>query len=501
MKKYILEITVFTSGAIVMIFEMVGSRIFAPYIGSSLVVWTSLIGVILAALSYGYNLGGKLADRKPNYKFLSFLILFSALSLASCLMFKDDVLYLLQIYVNNLPLSSIIATTLLFAPGSIFFGMISPYAIRLKLEKIESSGEAVGRMYAISTLGSIIGTFLSGFYLIPMFGTSKILIILSVILFLLSILVYKENVTKKEKFFGLFSGLLFLIIFVGIGKSTFADNSNIVEVETLYNHVKIIDSVDREVDRPVRYLMTDPMGVQGAEYTDGKGGLAMDYGKYYDLVDIFKSDINNALFIGGGTYSYPRHFLELHNEAEVEIVEIDAALTELSKKYFGLKDDPRMKIYHEDGRTFLNRLNKKFDVVYLDAFNSHISVPFQLATKEAVEGIYDALKEDGVLLMNMITALEGENSKFLRAELATYKTIFPHVYLFQVKNDFSYDKIQNVILVASKNQGRTELKSDDENFQRMLLDIYDKDIELDLPVLTDDYAPVDFYMMGIHNLK
>jgi predicted membrane-bound spermidine synthase len=155
-----LGVIVFLCGAVVMILEMVGSRILAPYLGTSIVVWTSLIGIILGCLSIGYWWGGQLADENPSYRSLSLIILLAGLFVATIALSKSYVLELLQRHAGTIHLGATLGTLLLFAPPSILLGMVSPYAVRLKMRDLRDSGRTVGNLYAISTMGSIFGTFL-----------------------------------------------------------------------------------------------------------------------------------------------------------------------------------------------------------------------------------------------------------------------------------------------------------------------------------------------------
>ena len=193
MKKYILEIIVFICGAVVMILELVGSRVLAPYVGTSIIVWTSLIGIILGSLSLGYWWGGKIADRKPNYKTFSMIIFIPAVYIGLITFLKSIVLEFLQNNIFSIHIGATLATLILFAPPSVLLGMISPYAVRLKIRDLDHSGATVGSLYAISTIGSIVGTFLAGFVLIAYCGSTNILLILSLILILTSIIAYSKS--------------------------------------------------------------------------------------------------------------------------------------------------------------------------------------------------------------------------------------------------------------------------------------------------------------------
>jgi len=199
--------------------------------------------------------------------------------------------------------------------------------------------------------------------------------------------------------------------------------------------------------------------------------------------------------LGGAGYSFPKDFL-LHYEKQqtIDVVEIDPEVTELAKQYFDLKENPRLTIYHEDGRVYLNRTLNKYDVIFGDAFSSHYSLPYQLTTKEAVEKKFDILNKDGVVILNIISSIQGEKGEFLRAEYATYKSVFPQVYLFPVNHPTDGYKVQNIILVALKSKESPNLDSNDPVLKEYLDHLWEKEIQIDVPVLTDDHTPVEYYI-------
>ncbi|MDP2709047.1 MAG: fused MFS/spermidine synthase [bacterium] len=206
-KKYILELAVFACGAIVMIFELVGSRVLGPYLGTSIFIWTSLIGIILASLSLGYYLGGYLADKKATFDILSLIVLAAAFFIGLDIVIKDPLLVFLQTSVSDIRAGSVIASLILFLPPGLLLGMVSPYAVKLKISDLGTSGSTVGKLYAISTAGSILGTFLSGFYLIPRFGTNKLLLILAAALIIVSLILSAGRFIKTKIIFLLLAGL------------------------------------------------------------------------------------------------------------------------------------------------------------------------------------------------------------------------------------------------------------------------------------------------------
>lgn len=478
-----------------MIFELIGSRIVAPYIGTSIYAWTSLIGVILASLSLGYYVGGYIADKKPDTKPLALIIFISATAILISLFLKDIASLFIVSFPVSIELKSILISAILFAPASVLLGMVSPYAVRLRIKDSETAGSASGNLYAISTLGSISGTFLAGFYLIPNLGSSTSLFSLSITLFILSLLLFGGQIfNNRFKLFFIISVIFFAsfsFLFATVGD--FTAGRLVADIDTEYNRIWVYKGIDQKTKKPILSLATDPYITQAATFTDGTDDLVFDYTKFYRLAGFFYPNPKAALIIGGAAYTYPRDFLKEFKDADLDVVEIDPGMTNVARKYFGLKDSARLSIIHEDGRIFLNGNQKKYDTIFVDAFSSASSVPFQLTTVEAVKKIYTSLNDNGAVLVNVISAREGNRGKFFRAEYATYKRVFPQVYAFAVQNEKDVNIIQNIMLVALKTDKVLSLKSFDKRFNTKLDHLLTKSVTNDLPILTDDFAPVEYY--------
>lgn len=490
--KYILEIAVFICGAVVMVFELVGSRVLGPYFGTSIFVWTSLIGIILGSLSLGYYLGGKISDKKPDFNILSWLIFLAAVFIALTIFIKDWLLIFLQINVSDIRTSSIIASLILFLPASVLLGMVSPYAAKLKLDSLNTSGSTIGNLYAISTAGSIIGTFLSGFYLIPHFGTNKLLIILSITLMVVSLLL------AAKKFIKIKSAVIIVMLISWFAFNWFnylLEKKGFVDVDTAYNRIWIYDGYDKITKELIRVFSIN--NEYSSAMFKNKDGLVYEYTKYYHLAKHFNPGFKTTLMLGGAGYSYPKDFLLKYPLATIDVVEIDPMVTELAKKYFKLKENPNLTIYHEDGRVYLNKTPKKYDLIFGDAFSSRYSLPYQLTTKEAVQKEYDMLNEKGAVILNIISSIKGETGQFLRAEYATYKNIFPQIYLFPVLDSNNGDQVQNIILVALKSKQKPTFYDDEPELNEYLQHLWREKIEADKPILTDDFTPVDYYISKI----
>jgi len=492
MKKYLLEITVFISGAVVMIFELVGSRLVAPYLGTSIYVWTALIGVILASLSLGYFIGGKLADKSATYANLGWIIFLAGIGVVIPAFIKTTVLQSFLSLGNHLAWAALFSALILFSIPSFLLGIVSPYAVRLKIKNVDNSGRTVGNLYALSTAGSIAGTFLAGFLIIPLLGVTKIIFLLSAVLVLLSLFLL------KDKFFYRLFILLFLvsaILAVAWSEQKQYAQTGKISFSTPYNEVEIYKWIDSQTSLPTLNLSTDRFGRQSTMFLDGND-LASEYGRFYRLAEHFKPQFKKTLMIGGAAYIYPQYYLRKYPTATIDVVEIDPKLTALAREYFSLKDDPRLQIIHADGRVFLNQNEKKYDVVLMDAFNS-ISIPPQLASKEAVEKIYNSLDDDGVVLVNIISAASGKRSLFLQAEYMAYQAVFPQVMVFVVNSPDEPEIAQNLMLVALKSTKVPELFSSDVKLNSLLSRLYTKTITPNSQMITDDYAPVDHYMSQV----
>jgi spermidine synthase len=231
-------------------------------------------------------------------------------------------------------------------------------------------------------------------------------------------------------------------------------------------------------------------------FLDQDNDLVFEYSKYYRLAEYFNPGFKNSLLIGGGAYSFPKDYLKRYKDSYLDVVEIDPQLTKLAEEYFGLKTNQHLNIHHQDGRIFLNRTTNKYDIIYLDVFKS-FEVPYHLTTKETVGELYQVLNDNGVVLLNLISSIEGNKGKFLRAEYATYKSIFPQVYLLPVRDVNQSEESQNIILVALKSKKIPDWTSNNQEFNQYLKHLWRKDIPTDLPILSDDFSPVDQYMMEL----
>lgn len=474
-----------------MAIEIVASRILAPFLGNSVVVWSSLIGVILMALSYGYLQGGVLADRNPSLANLSGIVAVAALLTALIAVGKNACLTGVS-HIADIRVSAILAEVVLFGPVSFVLAMVSPYVVRLKLKEMGSTGATVGRLYALSTLGSIVGTFGAGFYLLALIGSTAILFCISGILFVASFLL---SVTAFRAARVAAVGIAALSFYLAPRTSVpFIAGNHVFETDTHYSHWLVYEAADAGTKRPIRSLVTDRFARQSSVFTDGGNDLVLEYLRYFRMGNYFHPNAQRTLLLGGGAFTYVGDFFRRNPGQSLDVVELDAALPGIAAKYFGLTPHSGLHIFTQDARVFLNRCTRKYDIVYLDTFGSAVAVPHYLTTEETARRIYDALSPDGVVMLNLVSAIDGYWGKFFRAEFATYRKVFPQVEVF--KPDDRPGDFRNVLVAAFKNPAAPHLTSNDPEIRSYLSHRWTKPIENDMPSLTDDFAPVEVYLQS-----
>ena len=494
---------VFVSSACGLIIELVAGRILAPFIGVSLYTWTSIIGVVLAGMSLGNYLGGRIADRVPKPQTLGVLFLLSGLS-------SLTILALIGFVGNRsvsipLPLMGKIAllTAIVFFLPSCLIGTISPVVVKLTLKDLRETGSTVGKIYAWSTAGSIVGTFATGFVLISWFGTRVIVAGVAVLLVLMG-LVFGE-LWKRDR---AALTLPLLLLFLGFGfylntKDAFASP---YWKESNYYSIRFFDQGDE--DKKVRVLVLDHL-VHSYVALDDPTHLEYSYEKVYaDIVEYLSQTrpAMNALFIGGGGYTFPRYMEHVYPTSNLEVIEIDPDVTRAAYEELGLPEDSRIVTHNMDGRIFFNGSSPKgyYDVIMGDAFND-LSVPYHLTTLEFSKKLRESMKPDGFYLVNIID--NPQRGAFLRPYVNTLKRVFPHVTVAAVGFGWQAASQNTLIVVASNvpldpdqfnstlaqlrggNQPSTKIMSEAE-----LADYLSKGTDL---VLTDDYCPVDQLMAAL----
>lgn len=483
MKKYKLEIIVFLSGAIGMGLELIAARVLSPYVGSSNVVWTSIIGIILVSMSLGYWLGGKKADKEASGNILSRLLLGSALFTSIIPLLETIVVKEFAGIVSNLIVAAILCAIIVFSIPSFILAMISPFAVKMKSMQETEIGSLSGRISSLSTIGSITGTFLMGFVLIPNIGVTNINIGITILLVVMSILA-RDDINKKY-ILSTISLVVVMIILMFIGKWVFklANPEILVDTDSQYSRIWV-----KQVNTAKTTYKTLQVDTGLESYIDTETGeMGAMYLRYYDLFEYLNKDAKSTLMIGGAAYTYPIHYLQKYQDKTIDVVEIDEKMTKIAEEQFGLNaKDERLKIYTQDGRSYLNYSENKYDTILIDAFKG-LNAPFELTTYEALVHAKNMLNDNGIVLTNIISSLEGEDTDFIEYEYATYKAVFDDVKIFQVQ-DRDYTESQNLILVGIK--GNPQINEDKYEEYKNYLNMEITNFKTDKNIVTDDFAPI-----------
>ena len=486
MKKYKLEITVFLSGALTMMLELIAAIILSPYVGSSNLIWTTIIGIMLICMSLGYWFGGKIADKNKenDIRILSNFLLISAVTTSLIPILEVEFIDSLSSISSNLVLVAIICSTVTFGAPSFILATVSPIAVKIKNNSLDSIGATSGKISSLSTIGSIFGTFFAGFVLIPNLGVRNIILGCSILLWALSVFLFHE---KNKKNWILIVVVLVIIIGLNLlGRFIFnTKNPDIIrDVDSEYSRIWVKEIQGNEVsyktlqvDTGLESYMNQDTGEMGAQYL-----------YFYDLFEYYDKSAENTLMIGGAAYTYPMHYLRKYEDKTIDVVEIDDTMTRIAEEEFGLdKNNPNLGLITQDGRSYLNYTEKKYDAIFIDAFKG-LNAPFELTTYEALKEAYDILNDNGTVITNIISSVDGNDSDFIKYEYSTYKAVFDDVKVYQVDTDYAYTDNQNLIIVGIK--GDLDVNSDKEEEYGYLLDNEIKDFTSDKPIVTDDYAPI-----------
>ena len=469
--------------------EMMASRLLAPYYGDTVYVWGSLIAVIMTSLAIGYRRGGMLADKHPSYFELSNMILVAGVFV---ILIPISAPFVLEL-IKNIGLPSmyepILPSAILLGIPTVYLGMVSPYALKLSANDIIDIGGVSGSLCSLNTIGSILGTFFTVFFLVPNFGRRETITGIGVVLVAVSL------IGRERSYFIGVAALLFILIIPSnlvVAKiAIFGSGSHVYSTETPYSSLVVIDNhLNGE-----RTLFLDNMP-HSAMYINGSVKPVYRYTDYFNLALGYNPNITNVLFIGGGGFSSPKQFLVDYQWISVDVVEIDPKVVEVAQNYFNVpKNNSRLNIFVDDGRKFLQNAGK-YDLIVLDAY-SHTYVPFHLMTLEFTSMVSDHLNEDGLLVANIIGSTLGDTSELLWSEVLTAKESIPYVSIYRTK-DSPESMVQNLVMVASKIDpskasiinNLNELKHS-ERYISFLEYKYQKDFPEDVLILRDNYAPVE----------
>ena len=400
--------------------EIAAVRLLAPYFGASTIVWANTIGIVLVALSLGYWIGGRMADRNPTMRGLCLLALSAAALLALVPFVADPMLDIAVDALDEISagafIGSLFGVLVLVAVPVLLLGAVSPYAIRLAVSTVEEAGTVAGRLYALSTAGSLVGTLLSALLLIPLVGTRRTFLI-----FALAIAVVAVWGLRPVRRYALAPAAIAALIALPVGtlKAEAESGRVIHEAETEYQYARVVEQDDGERwlelnEGQAQHSVYDPDTVLTGDVWDGH--LVLGFSG-------FREPPRRVAILGNAAGTTSRAYEEFFPATRVDGVEIDAELSEIGREYFDM-NNPRLHLYHEDARPFLRRIEARYDVISVDAYRQPY-IPFYLTTVEFFETVRDRLRPGGVLIVNAGHP-EGQND-LERVLSATIAEVFPHV--------------------------------------------------------------------------
>ncbi len=576
---------VFACGMVLMSLEIVGGAEIAPYFGSSVFVWGSVITVCLCAMALGYRLGGRLADRRPAMDTLAAVVVAAGVATLVIPMATPAVCRTMQAAAWGGGLNvlrPLVAAAVLYAVPVMLFAMVAPFAVRLSTAGVRAAGGVAGRLYALSTLGNMVGVLLTTFVLISAIGKTHLLELAGVVTVVAAVeamLAFNRSAGVPRRGVAV-SALLLLAVagFVLVPKPPLvqvADSGEKVagsskgwtvvgqdgyyvlrrileERESPYHHIAVIEErtlpvglpFDTDEMRRIDVERTTPYGdrrqlrfdqyVESAVQIrpDNKGDWVISdpytsgttYADMLHLPLIFNPDARSVLIIGGGGGVVPTLFKKLYKQMTVDVVEIDPVVVDVAERWFGLVADGRVRVHVQDGRMFVHNSPQKYDLILLDAYTAGGRIPAHLTTREFLEDVRGHLQPNGVVLMNVISPVsaDGPKSRLFRAELKTFRAVFgsEHVYAFPkvLTERWTPEESNNVMLIATgpghaRRLGEAEIgqlavhycdakrigiPKVKEHAANMLTDKELSEVRQDnVPVLTDDYAPVDLMVANL----
>lgn len=487
----LLAVICFLAGAAVMVIEISANRLLAPHFGNSIYTWTALIGVVLVALSGGAWLGGVMADRLGRLDLLGWLLAGSAV--LTMLIPALNSAFAPSFAKGGIISGPVLISVFLFALPAVLLGAVSPASVRFYSMANQDTqvGHAAGIISMLGSLGSFVGTFISGFFLLSTFGVTKIFISTGVLLLVLALIAF-WMARKPAKAQGLTIGATIIAGLIGANAEGAVDQGVIHRQSSFYHQIEVTEQTGYSGTE--RFLKLDSTMEGGIRVRDG--ALVLDYQHYWHLAEMSEAlQLNRALFIGAGAFGMPNELSRLHPNATVDVAEIDPAVIEIGRRFFKLGEHPRVTPHAGDARRFLNQSSGGYDLIFGDAYNGVRHIPAHLVTQEFFQEVRAKLSPKGVFLMNVITSIQGEKAELLSHVLATVRSVFPHVEVFAI-NKGADTESQNVILLGANESWKPWLEDKfylESSLPARLAShrLLPSELPQDGRIFTDDWNPVD----------
>jgi spermidine synthase len=501
-----LLITVFVGGMTSLGVELTASRLLDPFFGNSLIIWAVLIGMVLLYLTLGYYIGGKWADRKPHYRVLYQITAWSAF-LVGVVPFVARPVLLWSVqgfaqYSAGILAGSLLGVVALFSVPVTLMGCISPFAIRLSMEDggVESSGNIAGGLYALSTMGSLVGTFLPVLLLIPNIGTRNTFMLFSFLLLAVSLVGLFAELKVRALPYLLMPIILVILLLVlsgGIIKPV-EYGELLYETESSYNYIQVVQRGDE-----VWLKLNEGQGVHSIYDPDSVlvGGIW----DYFLIAPLFNNSpytadqVGSLALIGSAAGTVPKQYTAVYGPIPIDGAEIDPEIIRVGREYFDM-NEPNLNAVAQDGRYFLANSPEKYDVIAIDAYRPPY-IPFHLTTREFFAQVREHLTENGVVAINV--GRTRNDWGLVEVLASTLKAEFPNVYTVDLAQPGQ--NLINVLVVATKQP--TNLENLATNAALLENPILAQVANASIPraaefttptmVFTDDKAPVEQVVHGL----
>ncbi|MFC1708970.1 fused MFS/spermidine synthase [Candidatus Omnitrophota bacterium] len=521
--KYLLipNATAFMASFCIMVLELTAARLIARHLGVSLYTWTSVIGVVLGGIALGNYMGGKIADRFQPQKALSTLFILASLACVTVPILNQLMGNWFILFRLSWPMRITFHVALIFLLPSTLLGMIGPVVAKLALDKGLKTGHTVGSVYAWGAIGSIAGTFFTGFFLIAFLGTIKVIWTLAVVLAIMGMLYRRRSFLPY-----LWLGIVTILVFVSFSSQSWAfiaatrlalrepHKENVIYAkDSQYSYITVaIDELNPKIyDFNLDTLTQTQMNI------DEPTNLSYAYDYYQifdDIIKNFKPEKEELSFLnlGGGGYIFPRYIEKTWPKSHIEVVEIDPEVTRAAQRVFGLSEESGIIIHHMDARNYIEDLARAkqtggevaaFDFIFLDVFAGGVAVPYQLTTEEFNQKIAKLLTANGLYIINLVDS--QTSPRFLKSMTETLENTFSHIYVIltdkrKTQKKYSYG---TYVLLASQKELDKEIFDSSEFRGRRLSKAELKSYIGNLKgvMLTDDFAPTDYLLKEVFSRK
>jgi predicted membrane-bound spermidine synthase len=504
-----LYLAVFTSGMCTLAIEITASRLLGYVFGTSNPIWAAVIGLTLLYLTAGYFLGGRWADRSPHFATLYRIIIWGAFAAGLMPLIGRPILSvagsaMIGFHVSA-AIGAFVAVLVLFAVPVTLLGCVSPFAIRLAIPSVTDAGKAAGRMYALSTLGSILGTFIPALWMIPELGTTLTFMVFSLSLLvvgLIGLALQSRRAALRLAWMPPLLLALTVLVLNGPLRPPPPGTVLLYEKESPYNYIQVVSYTERNGSETRLLLLNEGQGIH-SQWNDKTlyYGRTWDYfmtAPFFNNAPYNPSNIKSAAVVGLAAGTIARQYTDVFGPVAIDGIEIDADIVKAGQQFFQM-NEPNLNVIVEDGRLAMHNSTNKYDVVGLDAYRVPY-VPWNLTTVEFFQDVRAHLTSQGVAVINVgrtVNAATGtQDRRLIQAMTNTMQHVFPSVYTIDVPGSFNTILIATVQPTSAGNLAANlaALPTDADPILRTVLDSAVKNMKPTVAsdvLFTDDRAPVE----------